>query len=438
MSKTSFLWLAVAGVMMPAADAKNLVNYGKDGKANMQTCEGDCDGDMDCAGSLLCFQRSNRESVPGCANNADVPGSFDFCYDSADTTTMHAGSRVLGWWDDDATAPTPAPTPAPASGSAAASGSCTLESATQNKCHDTISNYRKKSGKSGAGGCPVASIFDVSGMCCLTVPGCPGFTTSADCGPPPNKAGSYFLAIVAFAIALGGAYYAFGQQAIDRLKEDVAFLKGAFVADAKSVVSDQVDGAKAKVQENIQNAKDQTKAAAKNAMSRIVPLAAAEQVDGEEEPDGTVVKTSGGAVGGCVDSVKSKIGTDASELKEGLEGMDDALKDKFLASGKNTAAWGLFKLGRFVIAEITILVSLLTPSSCVATLKSTCEEGLWCCGPLTMHYFKTFVAYLGIAVNLGIPIYYVTRSKLYAHPLRAAPSSVLTPPPPSHSLLSQL
>ena len=65
-------------------DAKNLVNFGGSGKANMLACEGDCDSDSDCAGSLKCFQRSNREAVPGCANNADVPASYDFCYDAAD------------------------------------------------------------------------------------------------------------------------------------------------------------------------------------------------------------------------------------------------------------------------------------------------------------------------------------------------------------------
>jgi len=60
---------------------KNLVNLGGNGQANMQTCEGDCDSDSDCAGSLQCFQREQREAVPGCANNADVPPNYDFCYD---------------------------------------------------------------------------------------------------------------------------------------------------------------------------------------------------------------------------------------------------------------------------------------------------------------------------------------------------------------------
>merc|ERR1711865_1049474 len=60
---------------------KNLVNFGGNGQANMQTCEGDCDSDSDCAGSLQCFQRDSREAVPGRANNADVPHNYDFCYD---------------------------------------------------------------------------------------------------------------------------------------------------------------------------------------------------------------------------------------------------------------------------------------------------------------------------------------------------------------------
>merc|ERR1712195_154754 len=63
---------------------KNLVNFGGNGQANMQTCEGDCDSDSDCAGSLRCFQReAGRVAIPDCANNADVPHNYDFCYDQS-------------------------------------------------------------------------------------------------------------------------------------------------------------------------------------------------------------------------------------------------------------------------------------------------------------------------------------------------------------------
>jgi hypothetical protein len=52
-----------APTLAPAA--KKLVNFVGSGKANMQTCEGDCDSDSDCAGSLKCFQcSSKREAAP--------------------------------------------------------------------------------------------------------------------------------------------------------------------------------------------------------------------------------------------------------------------------------------------------------------------------------------------------------------------------------------
>jgi hypothetical protein len=56
-----------------------MVEIGLDG---MQVCQGDCDKDRDCAGSLVCYQRSKGISrVPGCRGNADDfgDGSEDFC-----------------------------------------------------------------------------------------------------------------------------------------------------------------------------------------------------------------------------------------------------------------------------------------------------------------------------------------------------------------------
>jgi hypothetical protein len=32
----------------------------------LENCRGDCDGDSDCVGELLCFQRGDLETVPGC------------------------------------------------------------------------------------------------------------------------------------------------------------------------------------------------------------------------------------------------------------------------------------------------------------------------------------------------------------------------------------
>jgi hypothetical protein len=43
-------------------------------------CRGDCDYDTDCAGDMLCFQRSwKSSSVPGCEEDASAPGFADFC-----------------------------------------------------------------------------------------------------------------------------------------------------------------------------------------------------------------------------------------------------------------------------------------------------------------------------------------------------------------------
>jgi hypothetical protein len=56
-----------------------MVGNGLDG---MQVCQADCDKDSDCAGSLVCHQRSKGISrVPGCRGNADDfgDGSEDFC-----------------------------------------------------------------------------------------------------------------------------------------------------------------------------------------------------------------------------------------------------------------------------------------------------------------------------------------------------------------------
>ena len=52
-----------------------------DGKCTL--CTGDCDSDSDCAGDLVCFQRSGGEDVPGCvwgSNSASLKADDDdFC-----------------------------------------------------------------------------------------------------------------------------------------------------------------------------------------------------------------------------------------------------------------------------------------------------------------------------------------------------------------------
>jgi hypothetical protein len=48
-------------------------------------CRGDCDYDTDCAGDMLCFQRSwGSSSAPGCAEDASAPDFADFCIFASD------------------------------------------------------------------------------------------------------------------------------------------------------------------------------------------------------------------------------------------------------------------------------------------------------------------------------------------------------------------
>jgi hypothetical protein len=57
-------------------------NNGRPGGAfPLGICEGDCDSDSDCAGSLRCFQRNGGQSVPGCDGGASDSSRSDFCYD---------------------------------------------------------------------------------------------------------------------------------------------------------------------------------------------------------------------------------------------------------------------------------------------------------------------------------------------------------------------
>ena len=47
----------------------------------LAVCESDCDYDRDCAGTLRCFERDNKEPVPGCRNTDTISATHDFCYD---------------------------------------------------------------------------------------------------------------------------------------------------------------------------------------------------------------------------------------------------------------------------------------------------------------------------------------------------------------------
>ena len=54
----------------PATSSKTLysTNAAGCGSKGCVQCEGDCDSDADCAGSLTCFKRDGLESVPGCGS----------------------------------------------------------------------------------------------------------------------------------------------------------------------------------------------------------------------------------------------------------------------------------------------------------------------------------------------------------------------------------
>jgi Bacterial protein of unknown function (DUF839) len=49
-------------------------------------CSGDCDNDSDCFGDLLCYQRSDLQSVPGCSE--DGIKAKDYCYKNSDDATL--------------------------------------------------------------------------------------------------------------------------------------------------------------------------------------------------------------------------------------------------------------------------------------------------------------------------------------------------------------
>ena len=57
---------------------KYLFRIGNDlGSDSYSLCEGDCDNDGDCKGELLCFQRSEFTKVPGC--DGEGRRSNDYC-----------------------------------------------------------------------------------------------------------------------------------------------------------------------------------------------------------------------------------------------------------------------------------------------------------------------------------------------------------------------
>jgi len=69
-----------SGCIPPPNALPHLVDNGWSPSGSLGICEGDCDGDQDCDGSLICFQRSGHTHVPGCANggSGDV-GGYGYC-----------------------------------------------------------------------------------------------------------------------------------------------------------------------------------------------------------------------------------------------------------------------------------------------------------------------------------------------------------------------
>ena len=58
------------------------------GAGGCSECEGDCDIDSDCAGDLVCFQRTaSSDTVPGCASTGyrRTTSDWDYCYDASST-----------------------------------------------------------------------------------------------------------------------------------------------------------------------------------------------------------------------------------------------------------------------------------------------------------------------------------------------------------------
>jgi hypothetical protein len=70
-------------------------NNGKPATAfPLQKCQGDCDNDDECAGSLKCLQRRSDEPVPGCTGLTDNMNGRDFCYDPSDSSSGSLVSSV--------------------------------------------------------------------------------------------------------------------------------------------------------------------------------------------------------------------------------------------------------------------------------------------------------------------------------------------------------
>jgi len=75
------------------SDTLTLIGEGIEG---LGTCEGDCDSDSDCAGSLRCYDRTGSEKVHGCDGEADAIEGRDFCFDPFADGAPHR-LKMFGW-----------------------------------------------------------------------------------------------------------------------------------------------------------------------------------------------------------------------------------------------------------------------------------------------------------------------------------------------------
>eukprot|EP00986_Skeletonema_menzelii_P018533 scaffold26655_cov153-Skeletonema_menzelii.AAC.3 len=85
-------------------------------RAPLGECEGDCDGDHQCAGDLICHQRDANEEVPGCTGGGSDNKVTDYCIRPATDATISTTSSSptpLPHTSVASVSPTPTPTPLP-------------------------------------------------------------------------------------------------------------------------------------------------------------------------------------------------------------------------------------------------------------------------------------------------------------------------------------
>eukprot|EP00986_Skeletonema_menzelii_P017166 scaffold17956_cov69-Skeletonema_menzelii.AAC.1 len=96
---------------MPKTRTKKIKFISWSPTAPLGECEGDCDGDRQCAGDLICHKRDANEEVPGCSGGGSDESNADYCTRlAADTAspTMSSSPTSLPTTAE----PTPPPTTA--------------------------------------------------------------------------------------------------------------------------------------------------------------------------------------------------------------------------------------------------------------------------------------------------------------------------------------